>query len=94
MATIVLSGLITSFLHGQLTGNVPGDIMIVGSATMALQASSLKPLQDYLQANFPTLPSLLTQSPQSVPPQPSTTNVATSSPPKSDTTAGGSTPTP
>jgi hypothetical protein len=55
--TVLLATAGSLFLQGKLTGNVYGDIMLVASSSVALQAEAFAPLQQYLRTNFLSRPS-------------------------------------
>lgn len=47
--TIVLAVSIDLLIQGKLTGSVQGDILLIGSATAALQVETYRPLQQWLR---------------------------------------------
>jgi hypothetical protein len=54
---VLLSSACSAIIQGQITGNVYADVLIIASTSVALQAESFTPLQQYLRGNFsPVLP--------------------------------------
>ena len=52
--TIVCAVIVDQFIQGKLTGNAQGDILLIGSATAALQVETYRPLQQWLrEIGFP-----------------------------------------
>lgn len=52
LVTIVGASLLTLVIQGKITGDIYGDILLVGAASAALQSDGLAPLQQYLRDNL------------------------------------------
>jgi hypothetical protein len=67
--SIILATIATLLVQGKLTGDIYSDALLVMTASTALQAEALQPLQQYLRQSFPVQPQpqLQTSMPQNEP---------------------------
>lgn len=52
--SIILATAVSLLVQGKLTGDIYSDALLVMTASTALQAEALQPLQQYLRQSFPT----------------------------------------
>ncbi len=65
--SIILATVASLFVQGKLTGDIYSDALLVMTASTALQAEALQPLQQYLRQSFPVQPQPQASVPTQVP---------------------------